>query len=71
MIIVGGVSRYNPVQLPCSITLHKASAETLKGFSYLFKVRGLLNLGKKSFGPSKLEKLDSVQKNRTAILNGL
>ena len=34
-------------------------------------VRGLLNLGEKAFGPSKLGKFDAVLKNWTAILNGL
>ena len=45
-----------------------------QGFYDLSEVgaRGLLKLGKKAFGPSKLGKFEVVyKKNWTAILNGL
>ena len=45
-------------------------------FQYLnmypqYEISMILNLGKKAFGPSKFGKLDAVEKNWTAILNGL
>ena len=43
----------------------------LQGFSYLSEVGGLLNLGKRAFGPSNWEKLmqsKRTEKNWTAIL---
>ena len=45
----------------------------IQGYSYFSEVEamGLLNLRKKAFGPSKLEKFNAVKKNWTAILNGL
>ena len=45
----------------------------LQGFSYLSEVRarGLLNLGKRAFGPSKLVQSKRTEKNWTAILFAL
>ena len=44
-----------------------------QGFSYLSEVgaNGLLNLGKKAFGSSKLGKFDGLKMNLAAISNGL
>ena len=56
------------ISLKCS-----SNRTQTQGFSELSEVgaRGLLNLGKKLFGPSELVKFDAVRKNWTTILNEL